>query len=105
MRIGGCLKSAKRVNPPLVTGKIWAHILIAACMGSAVVLAEDDADGLPPLEIVISVAEQKLALVRNGGLLRKYPISTSKFGLGDSFNSYKTPLGRLRVCDKIGLRL
>lgn len=71
-------------------------------MGSAVVLAEDDADGPPPLEIVISVAEQKLALVKDGGLVRKYPISTSKFGLGDSFNSYKTPLGRLRVCDKIG---
>ncbi len=78
-------------------GKFWAHILIAASMGAVVVLAEDDAVAPPALEIVISVAEQKLALVKDGGLLRKYPISTSKFGLGDSYNSYKTPLGRLRV--------
>ena len=52
--------------------------------------------------LVISVAEQKLALLRGGGLLKKYPISTSKFGLGDEFGSYKTPLGRLRVCQKVG---
>ncbi len=83
-------------------GKFWAHILIAASMGAVVVLAEDDAVAPPALEIVISVAEQKLAVVKDGGLLRKYPISTSKFGLGDSYNSYKTPVGRLRVCDKIG---
>jgi hypothetical protein len=86
-------------------GKLWAYILIATCLGSAVVLAEDDANALPPLEIVISVAEQKLAVVQNGELLRKYPISTSKFGLGDAYNSFKTPLGHLRVCDKIGAGL
>ncbi len=83
-------------------GKLWAHILIATCLGSAVVFAEDDTVAPPPLEIVISVAEQKLALVKDGGVVRKYPISTSKFGLGDANNSYKTPLGRLRVCDKVG---
>ena len=83
-------------------GKRWTHILIATCLGSAVVFAEDDTVAPPSLEIVISVAEQKLALVKDGGVLRKYPISTSKFGLGDSNGSYKTPLGRLRVCDKVG---
>lgn len=85
-----------------MTGKIWAHILITTFLGSAVVLAQDNAVEPPPTAIVISVAEQKLALVKDGGLVRKFPISTSKFGLGDSYNSYKTPLGRLRVCDKIG---
>ena len=80
----------------------WSHILIATCLGSVVVLAEDDAVAPPSLEIVISVAEQKLAVLKDGGLVRKYPISTSKFGLGDAYNSYKTPLGRLRVSDKIG---
>ena len=55
-----------------------------------------------PLEIVISVAEQKLVVLREGGVVSKYPISTSKFGLGDSFGSYKTPLGQLRVCEKVG---
>jgi lipoprotein-anchoring transpeptidase ErfK/SrfK len=84
-------------------GKIlWVHILTATLLGSAVLLAEDDSDAPPSLEIVISVAEQKMALVKEGGLLRKYPISTSKFGLGDANGSYRTPLGRLRVCEKIG---
>lgn len=52
--------------------------------------------------VVISVADQKLAVLRDGGLIKKFPVSTSKFGSGDSFGSYKTPLGRLRVCDKVG---
>ena len=55
-----------------------------------------------PFQVVISVAEQRLAVLREGGIVVKYPISTSKFGLGDSFGSYKTPLGNLRVCDKVG---
>lgn len=52
--------------------------------------------------VIISVADQKLALVQDGGVIEKYRISTSKFGIGDSFYSYKTPTGRLRVCEKIG---
>lgn len=56
----------------------------------------------PQTAVVISVAEQKLAILRDGGLVKKYPISTSKYGLGDSYGSYKTPLGKLRVCEKVG---
>ena len=40
--------------------------------------------------------------MRDGELVDRYPVSTSKFGTGDNFWSYKTPLGELRVCDKIG---
>lgn len=57
---------------------------------------------MPPAEVLISVADQRLVVLREGGLVGKYRISTSKFGVGDSFGSYKTPLGRLRVCNKIG---
>ncbi len=57
------------------------------------------------VEIVVSVAEQKLAVVKDGVVVKKYPVSTSKFGLGDSAGSYRTPLGHLRVCAKIGDRL
>ncbi len=56
-------------------------------------------------EIIISVAEQRLALVDSGVVVRKFPISTSKFGIGDRFGSYQTPLGRLRVCVKLGNNL
>ncbi|MEA3210029.1 MAG: hypothetical protein QOE70_3086 [Chthoniobacter sp.] len=81
-----------------------AHLVFGAILGllPTVVFAEDDDAASAPLEIVISVAEQRLALVKDGSLVKKYPISTSKFGLGDGNGSYKTPLGRLRVSDKIG---
>ena len=59
-------------------------------------------EGESTVTLVVSVAEQKLAVLRDGGLLKKYPVSTSKFGLGDNLGSYKTPVGRLRVCEKIG---
>jgi hypothetical protein len=59
---------------------------------------------LPP-EVVISVPEQKLMVMRDGMWVHKFRVSTSKFGIGDSYGSYKTPLGKLRVCDKIGAGL
>jgi lipoprotein-anchoring transpeptidase ErfK/SrfK len=52
--------------------------------------------------IVISAREQKLAVLEKGKLMAMYPISTSKFGLGDFRGSYRTPLGELEVADKIG---
>src|SRR5438874_7722877 len=52
--------------------------------------------------VVISTREQKLALLEKGKLVAMYPISTSKFGLGDFRGSYRTPLGELEVADKIG---
>lgn len=52
--------------------------------------------------IVISAREQKLALLEKGRVVAMYPISTSKFGLGDRPGSYGTPLGEMEVADKIG---
>src|SRR4051812_37666072 len=37
--------------------------------------------------------------------MAKFPVSTSKFGVGDGCRSYKTPLGKLKVCEKIGNEL
>ena len=68
-------------------------------------LSAQAAEFRPRVEIVISVVEQRLALVQDGVVVRRFPVSTSKFGLGDSFGSYKTPLGRLRVCGKLGGQL
>jgi len=53
-------------------------------------------------KVIISVKEQKLALYRNGNMVRKYPVSTSKFGEGDRPGSYRTPLGTMKVAEKIG---
>jgi lipoprotein-anchoring transpeptidase ErfK/SrfK len=53
-------------------------------------------------QIVISTREQKLALLDRGSLMAIYPISTSKFGLGDWRGSRYTPLGQLQIAEKIG---
>jgi hypothetical protein len=54
--------------------------------------------------VVISVREQKLMLVQNGAKVATYPVSTSKYGLGDRWGSLATPLGILQVAQKIGDR-
>ena len=53
-------------------------------------------------EILVSVKDQKLALLEHGKPVAVYPVSTSKFCLGDTPGSYGTPLGRMRVAQKIG---
>jgi hypothetical protein len=53
-------------------------------------------------KIVVSTREQKLALVDRGNVLAIYPVSTSKFGLGDWRGSRFTPLGKLQIAEKIG---
>ena len=52
--------------------------------------------------IVISIPEQSLALLDNGALIATYPVSTSKFAIGDAPGSRGTPLGELEIAKKIG---
>ena len=54
--------------------------------------------------IIISVRDQKLILLENGAIAATYPVSTSKYGLGDAWGSLATPLGLLQVAQKIGDR-
>lgn len=51
---------------------------------------------------VVSVRDQKMAVMRNGRVIKTYPVSTSKFGLGDKKGSCRTPLGAHRIASKIG---
>jgi L,D-transpeptidase-like protein len=53
-------------------------------------------------QLIISVRDQKLMLVQNGGKVVTYPVSTSMFGLGDSWGRMTTPVGNLAVEKKIG---
>lgn len=52
--------------------------------------------------VIISVRDQKLMLIDNGTVVATYPVSTSKYGLGDAWGSLSTPLGLLQVAQKIG---
>lgn len=54
------------------------------------------------IAVIVSVPDQKLAVVRNGERIAEYPVSTSKFGVGDRLRSFRTPLGTLQVAAKIG---
>jgi lipoprotein-anchoring transpeptidase ErfK/SrfK len=56
----------------------------------------------PEVKVVVSVRDQKLAVVVNGKIYRSYKISTSRYGEGDNFGSWQTPLGHLQVATKIG---
>ena len=77
-------------------------LIFFLCLVAGGAIASQEKASPASIEVLISVADQKLALLHDGGLVGKYRVSTSKFGLGDSFYSYKTPSGKLRVCEKIG---
>ena len=55
-----------------------------------------------PNRVIVSVRDQKLMLLQNGARVATYPVSTSKFGVGDSSGRMTTPLGLLQVAKKIG---
>jgi lipoprotein-anchoring transpeptidase ErfK/SrfK len=52
--------------------------------------------------IVVSVPDQELALLAHGKVLKRFRVSTSKFGNGDAVGSCRTPLGETFVSAKIG---
>ena len=54
------------------------------------------------LHIQVSVHDQELKVRHGRRIIRRYPVSTSRFGLGSEENSQKTPLGKFRISDKIG---
>jgi lipoprotein-anchoring transpeptidase ErfK/SrfK len=58
--------------------------------------------GLAAPTVVVSVPDQTLGLIDGGVVVARYPVSTSKFGLGDRSGTYATPLGSLAVASKIG---
>src|ERR1700737_5172455 len=54
--------------------------------------------------VIISVRDQKLMLIENGLIAAPYPVSPSKYGLGDAWGSLAPPLGLLQGAQKIGDR-
>ena len=70
--------------------------------------AEGDQPALPTTgdlhhEIIVSVKDQRLLLKTDGKPQAIYPVSTSRFGIGDRLGSYATPLGKFFVRMKIGM--
>jgi len=73
---------------------------LSLLLSSCAVQTAAKRDSLHVMEV--SVPMQKMALYRQGELVKTYPVSTSKFGLGDEKGSYRTPAGKLEVAEKIG---
>ncbi len=76
---------------------LWKTLLIVLLAGAGQVKAQ-------PVHswILVSVPDQELMLVQSGTATKRYKISTSRFGVGDAHNSYRTPLGTMEVAQKIG---
>lgn len=77
---------------------LLAAAVLSSCTSSSnYAQKRDDAS-----EILVSVRDQELLLVKEGKPVKAYPISTSKFGLGSQSGSSRTPLGRMEIAKKIG---
>lgn len=55
--------------------------------------------------IIVRIAQQRLYHRRKSGVWHAYPVSTAAKGIGNLRDSLKTPLGRHRICRKIGAGL
>src|ERR1700761_7386945 len=78
--------------------RCWSFFLLLALALFLSSCANKDTDH----RILVSVADHSLALYHRGALLGRYPVSTSRFGLGHRPGSRATPLGRMEVALKIG---
>ncbi len=72
-------------------GKFKIVVRYGFAFGTALILTSCAAPRDTEHHIVVSVRDQKLALLQKGNLVATYPISTSKFGLSDRPGSYGTP--------------
>ncbi len=77
--------------------RIARLFLLLICLTSAAQIAHAAAD-----KVVVSVADQELAFIKRGKTIARYPVSTSKFGIGDGVGTYRTPLGLMYVSAKLG---
>lgn len=73
-----------------------------SCLAALILLLPLRSTSSAGTEIIVSVPEQRMVVVQNGLRIGQYPVSTSKFGLGDRPRSYATPLGTLEVASKTG---
>ncbi len=53
-------------------------------------------------KMIVSVKDQTMILSKDGEPVKAYRVSTSKFGVGNTHRSKRTPLGKMRIAKKIG---
>ncbi|MDA0811376.1 MAG: L,D-transpeptidase [Verrucomicrobia bacterium] len=78
--------------------ELVAKILrIALCISALAIL-----NNCATKQVMVSVKDQRMIVMDGEKVEKMYPVSTSKFGLGDRPGSKCTPLGTLKVAKKIG---
>ncbi|MGF1657338.1 MAG: L,D-transpeptidase family protein [Verrucomicrobiales bacterium] len=88
--------SKQPTRHPKLMNRRWLLLCITPFLLTSCVTKDTDH------RLVISVPDQQMAVFYRGALVQRYPISTSKYGLGDDFDSYKTPVGAFEIAKKIG---
>jgi L,D-transpeptidase catalytic domain len=60
--------------------------------------------GIEPTKfiLVVNIAEQTVSIFEQNKFAKKFPCSTSRFGIGQTEGSNRTPLGLHRIAEKIG---
>lgn len=53
-------------------------------------------------KIQVNIGAQELRLLNGDEVEAVFPISTSRYGIGSEPGSYRTPIGRFRVAERIG---
>jgi hypothetical protein len=78
---------------PLVISRLFLSLWFAAFAGASCLHAT---------EIVISIKNQTMTVMEGRKCTAEFPVSTSKFGLGDRFRSFRTPTGTFAIDRKVG---
>jgi L,D-transpeptidase catalytic domain len=52
--------------------------------------------------LTVSITDQTVSLFEQNKFVKKFPCSTSRFGIGQTEGSNRTPLGLHRIAEKIG---
>ena len=84
--------------------RLFGCLLLGSLFASCTL---DNTPDIPPRAVVrdgvaITLKDQKLTVLRDGKKVKDYDISSSKFGMGSSQGSNRTPLGIHAVTKKVG---
>jgi lipoprotein-anchoring transpeptidase ErfK/SrfK len=96
VRLEGALGGTRVANP---RAHMRALSILLLCLTAAII---NPAPAMATPSVVVSVPDQTLAVINDGVVVTRYPVSTSKFGLGDGSGTYATPVGAMSIASKIG---
>ncbi len=82
--------------------KLTVSLLIAGVFSFFLTSCGSNARNDNRNKIIVSVKDQTMILSEDGEPVKAYKVSTSKFGLGNTHRSMCTPLGKMRIAQKIG---